>query len=154
MASTAVWKVEFFEDASGKRPVEGWLGSLRDSPRLAATAALAEILAKRGTEVCKTEFGKNIGGGLFEFRIRHDERSIMRKAGRQAVDSRTGDREILLRIFFHPCGERSLVLLHAYDKLASPSKRHQSKAIERARKHLRSFKLQGDRSKAAARKNR
>lgn len=65
-----------------------WLYSLESDKRSAAIAAIENYLATFGLDICKTEHGKPLGQGLFEFRIRHDERVIRRKAEVHLTPSR------------------------------------------------------------------
>ncbi len=119
--------------------------------RAAAIAAIEVLLTDLGLGVCATEHGKQLGGGLFEFRIRHDESVIRGKAG----EASTGKRgEVLLRIFCHAHGQKIVLLLGGYDKGAAPSKRRQDREIETARQRLRSFKLRKSRHRTAARRRR
>ena len=65
------YTVEFYEDEDGSSPVLRWiLEELTPTQRRAVTAALEEILAVRGPNVCNDEFGKALGEGLFELRLR------------------------------------------------------------------------------------
>jgi hypothetical protein len=143
------WTVEFFEDDSGRQPAREWLLSLDSDKRAAAIAAIKFVLADMGPDVCATEYGKHLGQGLFEFRIRHDEAVIRRKAGQDSAGKHT---EVLLRIFCHAHGERIVMLLGGYDKGASPSARRQDREIEKARGRLRSFRLRRQRQRAGDRR--
>lgn len=59
-----------------------WLeNQLSDPAREAAIAAIEEVLTPRGTQVCETEWGKNLGEGLYELRIRHSAEEIQRMFG-------------------------------------------------------------------------
>lgn len=131
------WRVEFFEDDQGRQPAREWLQSLDSGKRAAAIAAIETHLTEMGHEICGTEHGKHLGKGLFEFRIRHDEGVIRRKAGQSSGGKSA---EILLRIFCHAHGQRIVLLLGGYDKGAAPGKRRQDREIETARRRLRSFK--------------
>jgi phage-related protein len=144
------WNVEFFSDAGGRRPVREWLGSLDESKRDAAIAAIELQLAEFGLNICATEHGRQLGEGLFEFRIRHDEQVIRRKTGGKGG---SGGKKVLLRIFCHAYGEKIILLLGAYDKGADPSPRRQQREIDIARRRLRSFKL-ARRREAAGRRRR
>lgn len=136
------WNLEFFADDDGNQPAREWLRSLSPSKRAAAIAAIELVLSELGPNVCKTEYGKHLGKGLFEFRVRHDEGVIRAKAGQEKMGtSKPGGEPVLLRIFCHAYGERIVLLLGGYDKGASPSERRQQREIETARKRLRSFKL-------------
>ncbi len=145
------WTVEFFEDDQGRQPAREWLQSLDSLKRAAAIAAIEVLLTDIGLGVCGTGHGKQLGAGLFEFRIRHDERVIRGKAGVEGAGKRG---EVLLRIFCHAHGQKIVLLLGGYDKGAAPSKRRQDREIEIARQRLRSFKLQQSLRRAAARRRR
>jgi hypothetical protein len=43
-------------------------------------AALKYLLAAEGIGICASEYGRHLGRGLFELRIRHDEQTIIKKA--------------------------------------------------------------------------
>jgi phage-related protein len=58
-----------------------------------------------GAAVCRTRQGKNLGGGLAELR----------------VNELSQEGEVVLRIFFHPFGDRRIVILHGYDKGEDPA---------------------------------
>ncbi|MGA2929623.1 MAG: hypothetical protein ABSG43_27265 [Solirubrobacteraceae bacterium] len=143
------WTVEFFEDDQGRQPAKEWLLSLDGGKRAAAIAAIEAYLMTMGQDVCSTEHGKHLGKGLFEFRVRHDERVIRGKIG----DGSPGRPvEVLLRIFCHAYGQRVVLLLGGYDKGAAPSKKRQDREIETARKRLRSFELRLQRQRAGVRR--
>jgi hypothetical protein len=78
------WTVEFFEDDQGRQPVREWLQSLDALKRASAIAAIEVVLTDLGLNVCGTEYGKQLGSGLFEFRIRHDEAVIRGKTGAES----------------------------------------------------------------------
>lgn len=71
--------------------------------------------------------GEGTWWGLFEFRLRDDiqEQRVLEK--------------LLLRVYFHPYGNKIILLLGGYDKGEHPSSRRQQKEIEEARKRLRDF---------------
>jgi hypothetical protein len=141
------WTIEFFEDDAGRQPAREWLQSLDSLKRASAIAAIEVVFTELGLDVCATEYGKQLGSGLFEFRIRHDEAAIRGKVGGE------GERgEVLLRIFCHAYGARIVLLLGGYDKGVAPSRRRQEREIETARKRLRSFKLRQSPRRAGARR--
>ena len=76
---------------------------------------MREILQAEGLGVCRTAYGKQLGGGLFEFRLRHDAAEILRSLGRTARAESTSER-ILLRVFCHAYGDRIILLLAATTK--------------------------------------
>lgn len=143
------WTVEFFEDDQGRQPAREWLQSLDSGKRAAAIAAVETYLTEMGQDICSTEHGKHLGKGLFEFRIRHDERVIRAKAGRTGGAKGS---DVLLRIFCHAHGQQIVLLLGGYDKGVAPNKRRQDREIEKARQRLRSFQLRLKRQQAGKRR--
>ena len=73
------WELEFFRDADGREPVVTWLDNLDAVKREAAKRGLSIVLASQGPAVVGTEYGKNLGDGLFEFRLRIDAQVILQK---------------------------------------------------------------------------
>jgi hypothetical protein len=91
--------LEFYEDDQGESPVLRWLREqLTPMQRRAIGVAMAEILQVEGIGVCRTGYGKQLGDGLFEFRLRHDAAEILRSLGKPARPEPGGER-ILLRVF-------------------------------------------------------
>ena len=129
------FELDFYEDELGDRPVRRWLREeLAPRQRRALGFAMKEVLQYRGISVCGTEFGKQLGGGLFEFRLKRDLSGIPNS---QSSTSRTQELDrILLRIFCHAHGTKVILLLAGYDKGKEPSKKRQQAEIELARKRL------------------
>ncbi len=74
------YRLEFYADDHGDEPVRRWLREeLSRAQRLIVGTAMREILEEEGVNVCGTEFGKQLGGGLFELRVRG-------QASRQAAE--------------------------------------------------------------------
>ncbi len=67
------WEMEFYEDENGNEPCKDFIEDLATPKKLAIQAALINILARQGPDVCETEFGKPLRDGLYEFRLRHSE---------------------------------------------------------------------------------
>ena len=132
--------LEFYEDEHGDQPVLRWLREdLTPTQRRAIGVALREILEHEGIGVCRTAYGKQLGEGLFEFRLRHDAAEILRSVGKQARPEAGGER-VLLRVFCHAYGDRIVLLLGGYDKGADPSAKRQQKELAIARKRLGDFR--------------
>jgi hypothetical protein len=128
----ATYRLEFYEDERGDAPVRRWLREgLTFAKRQALGYAMQVILQHLGVAVCGTEFGKQLGGGLFEFRLRSDLRDRVRR-GEEA-------RRFLFRVFCHAHGDRLILLLAAYDKGEDPSPRRQNAEIALARARLRDW---------------
>ncbi len=128
------YELEFYEDAHGDQPVLRWIREeLTLAKRKALGYALNAVLQQLGLGVCGTEFGKQLGGGLFEFRLRRDLRNpagVREEAGR-----------LLLRVFCHAHGDRLLLLVGGYDKGEHPSPRRQSAEIALARARLKDWQV-------------
>jgi hypothetical protein len=135
------YTVEFFRSAEGSEPVRRFIDSLSNDKRDALLAALVHILARQGLDVCRSEWGKHLGGGLAEFRLRHDELEVLARGGVIESDlPESSPEKILLRVFFHAHGKRLILLLSGYDKGARPNPRHQQREIERARALLKEWR--------------
>lgn len=142
--SVAHFEVEFYE-GGGRKPIETFLGNLDSTKKLAMIAAIEQVLAKQGIGVCKSSWGKMLGEGLFEFRVRHTAAEIRHMFGgdppAQPDDKEGPPGKVLLRAFCHAYGNRIVLLLGGYDKGENPSAKRQQKEIETARKRLKAFQL-------------
>ena len=142
------FELEFYEDPdTGRFPVHEWIKTeLTSYQRRALGAAMSEILQMIGKDVCKSEYGKNLGAGLNEFRLRQDSDEIIAKFTKRAPDGERDESKILLRAFFHPHGNHLLLLLAGYDKARDPSDTREDKEIKLARKRLTEYKSRKVRS--------
>ena len=94
------WDVEFYADDNGREPCREWAERLSPQKRAAFIAAIRLVLACRGLDVVKTEYGKARGEGLYEFRIRWTAAEISHKvSGLPAADIGGAPKEILLQAF-------------------------------------------------------
>jgi hypothetical protein len=145
--------IEFFEDEHGDSPVEKWMESdLTDIELAALLAGLQHVLSHRGIDVCRSEWGKQLGEGLFEFRIRHTAAEIERMFA-NATDAVQAKKErVLLRVFCHAYGAKIVLLLNGYDKGADPSAKRQQREITLARKRLDEFKARQARERKKQRR--
>lgn len=134
------FRLEFYKDEGGVEPVLEWLRSLDSVRRRAIGVAMHEILGKMGIEVCGTEFGKHLGQGLFEFRVRQSAHQVLARAGRGGKSGRAGDeKNILLRVYCHAHGDGVVLLVAGYDKGKDASAKRENKEIALARKRLAEF---------------
>jgi putative component of toxin-antitoxin plasmid stabilization module len=133
------YEIEFYEDDAGNEPALAFMRSLSDVKKRAIGVALNEVLQHLGPNVAEGNFGRNLGGGLYEFRLDQDAEQILRRSGKEPRPE-PDEGKILLRVFFHPHGSRILLLLSGYDKGERPSKAHQQGQIEEARKLLKHWK--------------
>lgn len=118
--------IEFYESANGEKPVLRWIREeLTVRQRRALGYALHRLLQAYGVGVCGTEFGRPVGGGLFEFRLR--------------LSVATDGEAALLRVFCNATEGRAVLLLGGHDKAKAPSRRRQQSEIALARRRLREF---------------
>jgi len=120
MARRTGYELVFYQDAVGRQPVREWLrNDLSPEQRRTVGAAMRQLLQEQGMGVCGSSFGRQLGEGLFEFRLREEG--------------------LLVRIFCHAYGDRLILLLGAYDKGRDPSERRQNREISKARARLREW---------------
>jgi hypothetical protein len=139
------WTVDAWEDdRTGRCPFAAWFGKLNEYEQAVVDAVIENIVAPLGMNICDTEWGKPLGGGLYEVRIRRTL-SAIRTWGVPAGDAEpaaAGERAVLLRLFVTFYGDRVVLLFQGYDKGKDPSERRQTKEIKTARKHLRAWTAQ------------
>lgn len=118
--ASSQFELEFYQEQSGRQPVLEWLRhELAPDDRRTLGAAMWAILQQQGVGVCGTSFGRQLGGGLFEFRLREPPLNA--------------------RVFCHAYGDRIVLLLGGYDKGRDPSQRRQEREISIARERLREW---------------
>ncbi len=144
------YRLDFYKDEHGDEPVRRWLKEeLSRTQRLVVGTAMREVLEENGISVCGTEFGSQLGDGLFEFRIRGNVDEFV--TGYSAAQAGAAEEKILIRVFCHAYGDQVILLLAGYDKLAQPSKSHQNEQIKLARKRLAAWKLAQAKARARRR---
>jgi phage-related protein len=134
-----IYRIHFYKDENGREPAREFMRALPGVKRRAIGVAIGEVLEKKGADVCKTDYGKSLGAGLYEFRVDQSAEETLRKAGK-TPRSEIEDAKILIRVFFHVHGEKIVLLLSGYDKAELSSKTHQNEQIEEARRLLRDWK--------------
>jgi|SRR5580700_888207 hypothetical protein len=130
------WEVEFYADGSGREPCRAWMGTLTSQQRIALEEAIRLVLARRGLAVVETEFGKALGGGLYEFRLRWSAAEVQRKVEGVAAEAVAKAEKIMLRVFFCTSGRKIILLLSGYDKARNSGKTRQDREIAQARRLL------------------
>ena len=124
--------LEFYEDDNGTMPVLTWLNRL-ESDDMAKHDAIVYgqqvILAREGAGVCGTEFGRTLGKGLYEFRLRHTRDELQIKAESQQAGSGPSVQpvKVLIRVFFAVYGDRIVLLLGGYDKAVDDSRHRRTR---------------------------
>ena len=144
----SIWTAEFFEEASGKRPVETWMDGLSDVEFAALDAAITHVLQRQGLALASTAWLKPLGQGLYEFRVRHDATTIEAMYAEAGATTSNAPGKILLRLFVHFHGDKVILLLHGYNKGKDSSSTRQNREIQEAHKRLRAWKA----SRAKSRK--
>lgn len=133
------YQLEFYVDAAGNSPVERWFQDLDESAAYALGSALDGLLQESGPLLCllRPQYASSLGRGLYEFRLEDVTEGLLRELGKRPRRRLlTLRRKALFRVFFHPHGDRLIILLSAYDKSKRPSGAYQNSQIEIARKRL------------------
>jgi len=138
------FELVFFVEDDGKPVVRDWLRSLSLTKKQVLGTAMREILQELGLEICGTEFGKQLGKGLFEFRLRQKTGEV--RGVRGGKGPKLPPEAILLRVFCHAYGDCIVLLLGGYDKGEDTSTKRQAKEIEEARARLRRWKARQKRA--------
>lgn len=148
MTDSDGWEVEFYSDANGREPCREWADGLSPQKSAAFIEAVRLVLAPRGLDVVETEFGKALGDGLYELRVRWTAAEIRQKlGGLPPKEVGRHPEKILLRVFFCTAGRKVILLMSGYDKARDPSDRRQRREIAKARKLLRAHREAGRRQK-------
>lgn len=118
-------------------------------------AAVENILEVYGMDICSGEWGKALGHGLFEFRIRQSLHAILTFGHDDPRPAEPGeDKEVLLRAFVTFHGDKVVLLLHGLNKGKDSSEKRQNKEIARARAILKTWKADRLAEKRAAAKGK
>lgn len=119
--------IEFYTDETGEQPCLQWIRvDLSPTKRRALGMAMHEVLQRHGVQVVgERSWGRQLGQGLFEFRV---DRTVK---PHDAIAEK-----IALRVFCHAYGDSKVLVIHGYDKGKSPSSRRQQREIETARSRL------------------
>jgi hypothetical protein len=72
------------------------MGTLAPQKRIALEEAIRLVLARRGLAVVETEFGKALGGGLYEFRMGWSAAEVQRKVEGVAAGTAAKAEKIML----------------------------------------------------------
>lgn len=136
------WTVEAWEDKNGRSPFGKWYQKLSEYDQAVVHATIEHVLKPLGMDICETTWGKSLGDGLYELRIRTSLNAILNKGTNDKVQVPigAGDKPILLRIFCTFHGKRIALLFQGYDKGKDSSTRRQQNEIKLARKHLKEWK--------------
>ncbi len=104
--------------------------------------AFEHVLQVYGIDICSGEWGKPLGDGLYEFRIRKSLRTILMSADIEVPEEAVVDRSVLIRVFCTFHGDKIVLLYHGYNKKRDPSAKRQQREIAKARKFHERWKQQ------------
>lgn len=131
--TTQQWKIEIY--GGGNFPK--FFDRIGDAERAVVQAAIEHVLVPKGIDICSGEWGKNLGHGLYELRIRRTLETLLREHGHPGAISRVPNswlkKRILLRIYCTFYGDKIILLLGGYNKLRNPSVKQEQKEIKAAR---------------------
>lgn len=127
------WTLEVAGDS-----FERFMRKLPGYEQAVVDAAIRHVLAVEGIGICDSEWGKALGGGLYEFRVRRSLTAILSSAG--VADAGRARRAVLVRVFCAFSGNRVVILLGGYDKGRDPSVKRQQREIAAARATLSAWK--------------
>lgn len=132
----APWTIELSDDGNFER----FFKRLDDVDQAIVRAAMENVLRPLSNKICTTEWGKHLGQGLYEFRIRRDLATILREYGpegsTETVSPRSLKRRPLIRVFCTFHGNKVVLPLGGYNKSKDTSKHRQNREIQKARKTL------------------
>jgi len=137
---SGIWTPVPFEADDGTVPFEKFVSGLSDFKFVALDVAIDRVLSSRGLELVRTEWLKALGGGLREFRVRHDAAEVARMFGGDPPTVEGRPEKVLLRVFVHFHGDKVVLLLWGYDKGKDTKSRRQQREIAEARRLLEQFK--------------
>lgn len=146
-----VFEIEFYAAPDGSKPVLDWIkNDLTPTKRRALGSAMRRILQQHGVAVCRNHWGKKVHpDGLYEFRLRMTGRQVVNleaeihRISQHEARIRLGidaSQDVLLRVFFHPHGDKLLLLLGGYDKGEDPNAKRQQAEIRLALGRLTAWK--------------
>lgn len=132
------WTTEYYVDSRGHSPFARWFEKeLRPYEQAVLAAAIKHVLEELGMDICRSEFGKPLGGGLYEFRVRQSLHAIQTFGQSDPPPARPGhDRKVLLRVFLTFHGKKIVLLFHGLNKARDSSVRRQQREIRKARQFL------------------
>lgn len=122
------WTIEY----SGQR-FESFVRKLPEHEQAVLIAAIEQVLVVEGIAICESEWGKALGKGLYEFRVR---KTLRRDSPTERDRAAQRSRPVLLRVFCAFHGDRVVLLLGGYDKKRDPSAKRQTREIRAARREL------------------
>jgi hypothetical protein len=135
MTERAGWTITYEGDK-----FERFLLSLPEYEQAVLVAAIEYVLKVYGVNICEGEWGRPLGDGLYEFRVKKSLGALLDTAGVDVLPRPGDDQKVLLRVFCAFHGNKIVLLYHGYDKKRDPSKKRQQREINKARKLHKAWK--------------
>jgi len=135
-----MWTLIVYEHTNGTVPYAIFRNGLNIYSSIILDICIEEILARQGNNVCTTSWGKNLGQGLYEFRVNRSLASICNEAGIEVPTIPDANSVLMLRVFFAVEGQKIVLLLWGYDKGKDVSSKRQQREIVKARRFLTAHK--------------
>jgi putative component of toxin-antitoxin plasmid stabilization module len=135
MTERAGWTITYEGDK-----FERFLLSLPEYEQAVLVAAIESVLKVYGVNICEGEWGRPLGDGLYEFRVKKSLGALLDTAGVDVLRRPGDDQKVLLRVFCAFHGNKIVLLYHGYDKKRDPSKKRQQREINKARKLHKAWK--------------
>ena len=136
------WHVEVYDGGN----FASFYKRLDEAERAVTDAAIQHVLAPIGIDICASEWGENLGNGLYELRIRRNLETLLREYGTgdavESVPRRWRNKRVLIRVYCTFHGDRAVLLVGGYNKLRAPSQKQEQKEIRAARAALKKWKAE------------
>lgn len=71
--TTQQWKIEIYDGGNFPK----FFDRIGDAERAVVQAAIEHVLVPKGIDICSGEWGKNLGQGLYELRIRRTLETLL-----------------------------------------------------------------------------
>ncbi|MDQ3264463.1 MAG: hypothetical protein M3Y59_12500 [Myxococcota bacterium] len=84
MADQPTYEIEFYEDKDGNEPALAFMRALNPLKKRAIGVAISEVLQYEGPNVANGNMGRNLKGGLYEFKLDQNAEQILRRRGKGA----------------------------------------------------------------------
>jgi predicted XRE-type DNA-binding protein len=139
------WTAEIADEGNFEKFFRG----LNEYHQAVLKAAIETVLERVGIDICSGEWGKSLGKGLYEFRVRRSLDAILSEAGLEPTAMNGSHRQVLLRVFCTFHGDKIVLLLGGYDKKRDSSERRQNQEIKSARRTLDAWSRKKKRSSHA-----
>src|SRR4051794_22635403 len=105
------WTIAFEGNA-----FEKFVRTLPPYEQAVLAAALEKVLQVHGIDICSGEWGKPLGGGLYEFRVQKSLQSILGKLHPPSDGRNVTVKPVQLRIFCTFTGNKVVLLYGGYNK--------------------------------------